>query len=149
MQSKQSNIYPSNFTQKWVYAHQEKNINSRNTNLPCTSKIKYRFRSLFVQLCIIKYHLWKYWKIMGSSSSTNTFILFLFSVVLLYCHIRSNKTNGEKLLNEEDNTLKGLFNEVFAINFSQKNLRVPRATQTILKTLFITGVKMTAVARVM
>ena len=71
---------------------------------------------------------------MGSSSSTNTFILFLFSVVLLYCHIRSNKTNGEKLLNEEDNTLKGLFNEVFAINFSQKNLeRVPRATQTILK----------------
>ena len=83
---------------------------------------------------------------MGSSSSTNTFILFLFSVVLLYCHIRSNKTNGEKLLNEEDNTLKGLFDEVFAINFSQK---VPRATQTILKNLFITGVKMTAVARVM
>ena len=58
---------------------------------------------------------------MGSSSSTNTFILFLFSVVLLYCHIRNNKANGEKLLNEEDNTLKGLFNEVFAINFSQKN----------------------------
>ena len=90
---------------------------------------------------------------MGSSSSTNTFILFLFSVVLLYCHIRNNKANGEKLLNEEDNTLKGLFNEVFAINFSQKNLRflerVPRATQTILKNLFITGVKMTAVARVM
>ena len=84
---------------------------------------------------------------MGSSSSTNTFILFLFSVVLLYCHIRNNKANGEKLLNEEDNTLKGLFNEVFAINFSQK--KVPRATQTILKFLFITGVKMTAVARVM
>ena len=60
---------------------------------------------------------------MGSSSSTNTFILFLFSVVLLYCHIRSNKTNGEKLLNEEDNTLKGLFNEVFAINFLQKKSR--------------------------
>ena len=59
---------------------------------------------------------------MGSSSSTNTFILFLFSVVLLYCHIRNNKANGEKLLNEEDNTLKGLFNEVFAINFTQKNL---------------------------
>ena len=57
---------------------------------------------------------------MGSSSSTNTFILFLFSVVSLYCHTRNNKANGEKLLNEEDNTLKGLFNEVFAINFLQK-----------------------------
>ena len=59
---------------------------------------------------------------MGSSSSTNTFILFLFSVVSLYCPIRNNKANGEKLLNEEDNILKGLFNEVFAKNFSQKIL---------------------------
>ena len=56
-----------------------------------------------------------------ASSSTNTFILFLFSV-FLYRHIRSNEANGEKLLNEEANTLKGMFNEVFAINFTQKNL---------------------------
>ena len=59
---------------------------------------------------------------MGSSSSTNKFILFLFSVALSYPHIRANETNGEKLSNEEASTLKGMINEAFAINFSQKNL---------------------------
>ena len=42
-------------------------------------------------------------------------------MVFLYPHIRTNETNGEKLSNEEAHTLKGMFNEAFAINFSQKN----------------------------
>ena len=66
---------------------------------------------------------------MGSSSSSNTLILFLFSVALLYRHIRTNETNGERLSNEEANTLKGMFNEAFAIHFSQKFLG---STQTNL-----------------
>ena len=69
---------------------------------------------------------------MGSSSSSNTLILFLFSVALLYRHIRTNETNGEKLSNEKANILKGMIDEAFAINFSQENLRFLGSTQTNL-----------------
>ena len=53
-------------------------------------------------------------------------------MVLLYPHIRTNETSGEKLSNEEANTLKGMFDEAFAIDFSQKNLRFLGSTQTNL-----------------